>query len=123
MAALTVADPVTVDTLLKLKEQAFFFLLLEKELMWPKQRGLWVCAWFNAKCLFLWGLFCFFFHLYHPEPGTLPAELLESSHLWALSSGPVATLALSPDPLPRLVTCSCNDRHIPSMHQQQAIFD
>lgn len=26
MAALTVADPVPVDTLLKLKEQAFFFL-------------------------------------------------------------------------------------------------
>lgn len=70
MAALTVADPVPVDTLLKLKEQAFFFfLLLEKELMWPKQRGLWVCALFNVKCLFLWGLFCFF-HLYHPEPGT-----------------------------------------------------
>lgn len=27
MAALTVADPVPVDTLLKLKEQAFFFAL------------------------------------------------------------------------------------------------
>lgn len=32
------------------------------------------------------------------------------------------TLALSPDPLPKLITCSRNDRHIPSMHQQQAIY-
>lgn len=51
-----------------------------------------------------------------------PWHWLGSSLLWALGSGPVATLALSPDPLPKLITCSFNDRHFPSMHQQQAIY-
>lgn len=42
--------------------------------------------------------------------------------LWALSSGPLATLALSTDALPKLIPCSLNDSHIPSMHRQQAIY-
>lgn len=56
---------------------------------------------------------------HHCGPGVVP---LGSSLLWALSFGPVATLALSPDPLPKLITCSCDDRHIPSMHRYQAIY-
>lgn len=47
---------------------------------------------------------------------------LGSSLLWALSSGPLATLALSTDALPKLIPCSLNDSHIPSMHRQQAIY-
>lgn len=40
MAALTVADPVPVDTLLKLKEQAFFFFALRKGAHVAKAEGI-----------------------------------------------------------------------------------
>lgn len=47
---------------------------------------------------------------------------LGSSLLWALSSGPVTTVALSAEALPKLIPSSFNDSHIPSMHQLQAIY-
>lgn len=54
-----VVDPITGNALLKVREWYFFSAAPsseEKELMWPKQMGLWVvCPLF-----------------YHPEPGVMP---------------------------------------------------
>lgn len=47
---------------------------------------------------------------------------LGSSLLWALSSGPLATVAFSAEALPKLIPRSFSDSHIASMHQQQAIY-
>lgn len=94
-AALTVADPVTGDVLLKVREQSFFSATpssAEKELMWPKQKGLWVvCPLFPC----------------HPVSGVMPVAsawfLLFYGHR-ALDQWPPWPSALIPYPV--LITCS-----------------
>lgn len=67
--------------------------------MWPKQRGLWVCALFNVKCLFLWGLFCFFTSTtLSLAPSLLNYLILLIYGHWALDQWPPWLSALIPYP-------------------------